>query len=242
MTSVNNLLFLIAGAMLCSCRPEVSEVSDILNTNITFVNQHADSSFFKLPTSISIDKYYEDDRGNNIFLSTRTIVSLDSNFGNANIDNIKEALHYYRTNKNVLELPGISFLHSISIMLYNGDFETVWNYQNFISPSEDGYSFFELNVSLESSYTRHEASMKDILHIMFKTTNYNGGFQLYTMNYTHADGVWKLLYREKINTVLAGENEIGYCIDTVNRNCQIEGDFFELTLNNIVTLNDRVCY
>jgi hypothetical protein len=242
MTFVNNFTLLLVYSLLTACCNSMNEIAYVDCSSHTVINYDSDSSFFKLPTSINNDKYFVDAKGCNIFLITKTIVSLDSSFGGFNNHNIIEALAYFNTNKDLNEAPKILILYCIRILLNNGGYETVWRWQNYISPNEGGYSAFEVNVTLEASYTWHNDALKEILHILFKTSNYNGGFQLYTMNYTHEDGLWRLLYREKVNTVIAVENEIGYCIDTINRYCQVEGDFFELTLNSLITLDDRICY
>lgn len=238
------LLFFLYIFSFYSCNDKSRDATtvDVLNSGVTVVNNDADSSFYKIDAGVTNKKYYEDTKGNNLFLITKTIVALDKDFGVPSSKNVKEALDYYENNKYKFDTKNISFLFSINILHRNGGYETVWKWENNIYPNKDGFSVFDLNLSMDASYSEIMGKSQSVVHLYFKTRDYNNGYKQYTLNYTNENGLWKLLSREKINTVLTDNDEVGYCVDTVNHYCQKAGEVFELTLDNITRLDDRVCY
>jgi hypothetical protein len=239
------LFILFIGLFSCKENKLVNSkysIENICNSTLTIVNDHSDSAFYKKWVYTTDSSYYTDSNGNLIFLITSKIISLGTDFGIANAENINKSIQHYRDNFMYIN-DGAYFLYTISILKKNKIFEAIWQWENPITIDEYGFGIIDLRVSLDASYSNFNNVPQSIIHLQFKTQDYDNGYKSYTLNYVYENKNWKLLYREKINTNRNGrEEEVGYCIDTVNYNCQKQGTFFNLTFDDVVQLDDRICY
>ena len=147
------LLFILSTTLACKQRKKVSmELEKIYNSSLTIVSSNSDSSFYKEKLIVPEGKYYEDSIGNLIFLVTKSVFYSNIDFGN----NISTALKFYKENN--LSSDSMYYLYTVNILNANHEFEPIWKWKNSIYPNENGYSVFDIDLSLDFSYTEFNST------------------------------------------------------------------------------------
>ncbi len=236
-------LFLLFFITLTSCNKKSlsTNKNQILNSTTSYVNYELDSVYYKINVGSENKNYYQDKRGNFLFLVTREVF-LDNN---KNLGGLKQYKWFNEAKKYVKNKDKKVYLGSkIGVKKIDGTYDYIWNYKSEITINNKGYGVYELQISLDDSYANYYNKLESHLHINFKTVDNDNGYKLYTLNYIYEDNQWHLVSRERICTIPKDINneEIGYCIDTINSNCEIKANKFSLTYNNIFDLNNANCF
>lgn len=207
MRNSNQHLFFIFLSFSSCKENKQSSIEQVLThfqaSGSTIVNEGSDSSFYKLFVATPKEEYYTDNAGNLIFLITKRVFSSNIDRGIANKDNIGNAIKHHTDSNRHYSQNNIYFLYTISILNSKRIFEPVWNWKNFLYLNDNGYSVFDVDVRLEASYSEFRGKPQSMVRLNFKTKDYDNGYILYTLNYSNSKGIWQLLFREKVNTVLS---------------------------------------
>ena len=236
-------IFLLSFITLTSCnkRKSLSTENNILSSTSSYIDYDADSVYYKISVGYENDNYYQDKKANLLYLVTKEVY-LDNN---KNLGGFKHS-NWYNEAKNHLKNKdkSVYLITKIGIRKIDKTFDYIWTYKSEININNNGYGVYELQISLEDSYAEYNNQLESRLHIHFKTVDYNEGYKLYTLNYTHKENQWKLVSREKICTIPKEINseQIGYRIDTVNNNCRRNGNKFNLTNDYIFRLSNANCF
>ncbi|MDI9308769.1 MAG: hypothetical protein QM535_01040 [Limnohabitans sp.] len=226
--------------ILFTCSKNSSKSSkDILNSSISYVNYEADSVFYKIDIACNDQKLYRDEKSNLIFLVTKEVYFGDKKIGNYNQSNWFNELKEYSKNSNKL----VYLVTKVSIKKNDGVYDDIWEYKNEITINKDGYGVNDLVVSLGDSYAEFNKKLQSRLNINFKTKNSDNGYKQYTLNYINKNGQWLLVSRERICTISNDINneQIGYCVDTINYKCKITEKKFYLTNDDLFNLGNEIC-
>lgn len=239
MKTVNSIIILVFFTFLsCNKKHNVKSEKNILNSTSSYVNYNADSVYYKLNTGSESDKYYHDEKSNLLYLVTREVYVGDKSFGGYKEQDWSDAKNYSKKIDKRAYL-----VTKIKIKKVDETYEDVWEYKNEINFNEEGYGLFILKIFIEESYAEYNGKVQNRLHINFKKVDYDDGYKLYTLNYIYNKKTWELVSRERICTIPndINQEELGYCIDTINYRCKKKGNKFDLTYDDIFNLDSGIC-
>jgi hypothetical protein len=239
MKIVSKIIFVILITLIsCNKKKSLRDKDNVLNSASSYVNYDADSVFYKISVGYENNNYYKDKKENLLFLITREVYVDDKNLGGFS------QFNWYNSAKKLSTKGKNAFLVTkIGIKKIDKTYDFIWKFDSEISFNNESYGVHELNISLDDSYATYNNKLESRLHITFKTVGEDNGYKLYTLSYTYTNKQWQLVSRERICTIKNDINheKMGYCVDTINSNCQTSGNKFNLTYGNVFNLDSEVC-
>lgn len=244
MKTANKIIILTLITLVsCNKNSSVKKENDILQSTYSLVDLEADSVYYKLNIGHENQDYYKDEKLNLLFLVTKEVYVANKNFGNYKEANIFDARKFSLENENKLDDNNVYLVTKISVKKIDDSYDTIWEYKSHITFTEDSYSFYELKLFLEQSNITYYGKVQNCLNINFKTLNDGDGYILYTLNYIYKNKQWELVSREKICTIPneINQEQLGYCLDTINKKCLIKANKFILSYDYITNLSNANC-
>lgn len=168
------------------------------------------SSLYLLDIYGDNEKFYKEDK--DVFLVEKRIFVLDSCFGGYNKKNIQKAYYYASQNFNT----SVYLIYTVkSKNPKTGLFQTLFEIEQQETILADielrqGYSYKKKN---ENNYSVVDKKFLRVVEIS-KT----GNLDFLCLNFEIDDDLnWTLIAKEKLNTSLCNNTQVGYCVDNKNK-------------------------
>lgn len=249
MKTVNKLIFILYSIFIISCNNKTNSISE--------VNYDADKLIYKLEMLDNFsDSIYKTDNHNKCtFLVTKSIY-IKGEFYQEGTQHMDKVIDYCKSRRNEIDSDqDVETVTKISIQMINGNFEEVWEqhegisiiYSDLHNQEEDSFAERDSKIKLETGWVKDKEKIRICLKIIFDELDNAGGFKQNILNFTRTGNTWKLLKRERINTMEKDPNKekMGYCYDTIFYNCEsIYKDSKSINITNTMMfdLQDPKCY
>lgn len=247
--NANKLIIVSVLLVLCNCTSQTDSDKLLETPDKSTANQGAnnddttyiaDSIIFSLDvlnSNVAHNFLIDDNKMASIVMTT-VIQSIDRFFSP---DDILEAIKYHvKKNKNP-QIIDLRILTTISILKKGGGIEEICFFPNTIYPHEDGtYGISEFEIGLNDTLLNVKSrSAQKCLQVIIKPDEINK--RTYFLNFVYKQNSWKLISRERYsNSSTDIENGERYCIDTTN-NCHTSLNGFEISFDNLLNLENRIC-
>lgn len=247
MKTANKLICLLFSVFIISCNNKTNSISE--------VDYDADKSFYKLEILDNFsDSIYKTDNHNKCtFLVTKSIY-IKGKFYQEGTQHMDVMIDYCKKNKVEINNPyDVKKRTTISIKTNNKYKEVfIWEDPIFLNfalnnQEEDSFAERDSKIKLETGWVKEKEEIRICLKIIFDELDNTGGFKQNILNFARTGNTWKLLKRERINTMIKDPNKekMGYCYDTIFYNCEnIYKDSKSIYITNTMMfdLQDPKCY
>lgn len=249
MKTVNKLLFILFVSFIISCNNKTDVISE--------VDFDANKLIYKLEILDNYsDSIYKTDNHNKCtFLVTKSIY-IKGKFYQEGTQHMDKVIDYCKSHRNEIDSnQDVETVTKISIQTVNNNFEKVWEqhegisilYSDLHNQEEDSYASREVKIKLETGWVKEKEEIRTCLKIIFDQPDFEGGFKQNILNFARTGNTWKLLKRERINTMIKDPNKekMGYCYDTIFYNCEsIYKDSKSIYITNtmLFDLQNPKCY
>lgn len=251
MITVNKLLLLLFSIIIISCNNKTNSISE--------VDIDADKLIYRLEIldNDSDTTLYKTDNHNKCeVMVSKDIYVMDKCF-KGGIKNMNEVLKYCEKHKKEINSPyDVKLRTTISIKTNKNQFKEVWEWNDEIfllfdhevgSKKTTSYAIREGKIKVATGWVKEKEGIRTCLKIIFDEPDLAGGFKQNILNFARTGNTWKLLKRERINTMKNDINKekTGYCYDTINRNCETkssDSQVFFITNEMLFDLMDTNCY
>lgn len=249
MKTVNKLLFILFVSFLISCNNN--------SNSIPVVDFDADKLAYKLEILDNFsDSIYKTDNHNKCtFLVTKTIY-IKGKFYQEGTQHMDKVIDYCKSRRNEIDSNhDVDIVTKISLQKVNDNFVEVFEqhegitllYNDLNNQEEDSYAIREGHIKLETGWVKEKDELRICLKIIYDQLGFEGGYKQNILNFVRTGNTWKLLKRERINTM---ENDInkekmGYCYDTIFYNCESvfkDSKSIFITSTMMFDLQDPKCY
>lgn len=215
---------------------------------INELDYDSDYIYYTLNITNSYDKRYsqnQDEDWKEHLLLKKEIFVKDSCFGG--MKNMPNAIRYAKKIK--VELPYDCVVKiSIEVKTPEEVYKPVWIWkQNFYWPGQSSGEFGEFagRIELDEIVFHYKGELRNGIKIIYKFNDIDG-YTLSMLNFISTQDHWELVSREQIITVPKTlKYEKGYCIDSINDNCEtkfLKGKIIDITKDMLFELPNRVCH
>lgn len=249
MKTVNKLFYMLLGVFFISCTDKTTAISE--------VDFNTDKLIYKLEILDNLsDSLYKTDNDNKCEVLVSKSIYINGKFYQDGTKQMDKVIDYCKTNKHKIDVNnGVRLRTTISIKTNNDTFKEAFIWEDGISivyasnnQEEDSYAIREGKIKLDTGCVRDKDEIRYCcLKIIFDEPGSEGGFKQNILNFARTGNTWKLLKRERINTMIKDPNKdkIGYCYDTIFNNCESvikDNENIFITSAMLFELQDPKCF